>query len=417
MADEATFLNALFATAVEAVSPARCLPARLPVPPPRGRTVVIGFGKAAAAMARVVEDHWPGPLSGVVVTRYGHGDTGTRRIDVIEASHPLPDTQCLVAADAVLAAVAGLSADDLVICLASGGGSALLVRPAAGITLVEKRAVTGALLRSGATISEINTVRKHLSEIKGGRLALACQPARVINLVISDVPGDDPATVACGPTIANKSNPEAARLILARYRITTPESISRHLSSSKAETPPPDHPAFARVVTSVIATAKDALQAAAAMARAAGFDPILLGDDLEGEARAVAAGHAALALQLAAAGRRVAILSGGETSVTVTGPGRGGRNGEYLLALALALDGHAGIHALAADTDGIDGSEDNAGAVIAPDTLARAHALGLDPARMLAANDSYSLFAALGDLVVTGPTRTNVNDFRAILIA
>ncbi len=416
MADEAKFLNGLFAAAVEAVSPAHCLPARLPPPPP-GRTVVVGFGKASAAMARVVEDHWPGPLSGVVVTRYGHGGTGTRQIAVIEASHPLPDMQCLVAADAILAALSGLSEDDLVMCLVSGGGSALLVRPAAGITLAEKRAVTGALLRSGATIAEINTVRKHLSEIKGGRLALACQPARVVNLVISDVPGDDPAVVACGPTIGNNSAPEAARLILARYRITAPESVDRHLSTSEARTPAADHPAFSRVITTVIAGAKDALQAAAEVARAAGFDPILLGDDLEGEARLVAAEHADLARQLALTGRRAVLLSGGETNVTVAGPGRGGRNCEYLLALALALDGHPGIHALAADTDGIDGSEDNAGAIIAPDTLERARLLGLDPANMLIKNDSYSLFAALGDLVVTGPTRTNVNDFRAIMIA
>jgi hydroxypyruvate reductase len=416
MGTEADLLKRLFAAAVDAVAPARCVPPNLP-PPPAGRTIVIGFGKAAAAMARAVEDHWAGPLSGVVVTRYGHGETGTRRIEVIEASHPLPDTQCLVAADAVLAAVAGLSADDLVICLASGGGSSLLVRPAQGITLGEKRAVSAALLRSGATILEINTVRKHLSAIKGGRLALACQPARVVNLVISDVPGDDPAVVACGPTIANGTCPAAALAILARYAIAVPESVARHLASAAAETPPGDHPAFAHVTTRVIATAKAALQAAADVARAAGLDPILLGDDLEGEARLVAAEHAALAREVVRTGRPSVILSGGETSVTVTGAGRGGRNAEYLLALAVALDGHPGIRALAADTDGIDGSEDNAGAVIAPDTLARARALGLDPARMLADNDSYTLFAALGDLVTTGPTRTNVNDFRAILIA
>lgn len=415
MTAETQFLKRLFAAAVDAVTPARCVPPNLP-PPPLGRTVVIGFGKGAAAMARAVEDHWSGPFSGVVVTRYGHGDTGTRRIAVIEASHPLPDTQCLVAADAVLAAVAGLTADDLVICLASGGGSSLLVRPAAGITLDEKRAVTGALLRSGATILEINTVRKHLSEIKGGRLALACRPARVVNLVISDVPGDDASVVACGPTIANHTRSAEARAILAKYRIIVPETIARHLATAAAETPPPDHPGFGRVTTRIIATAKDALAAAAAVAEGAGYETQVLGDAIEGEARQVAIEHAGLARKVAATGQPGIILSGGETSVTVTGPGRGGRNCEYLLALALALDGHSGIHALAADTDGIDGSEDNAGAVIGPDSLIRARALGLDPAAILAENDSYSLFAALGDLVMTGPTRTNVNDFRAILI-
>lgn len=415
MEDRTDLLKSLFAAAVAAVSPARCVPPHLP-PPPRGRTVVIGFGKAAAAMARAVEDHWGGPLSGVVVTRYGHGDTGAKRIEVIEAAHPLPDAQCLAAADSVLAAVAGLTVDDLVICLASGGGSSLLVRPAAAITLAEKRAVSAALLRSGATIAEINTVRKHLSAIKGGRLALACAPARVVNLVISDVPGDDASVVACGPTIASASTPAQARAILSRHAIAVPESVAAHLAGPAAATPAADHPAFARVTTRVIATAAMALDAAAAAATAAGYTPLVLGDDLEGEARLVAADHAALAIRQAAEGAPVAILSGGETSVTVTGGGRGGRNCEYLLALALALDGRSGIHALAADTDGIDGSEDNAGAVIGPDCLARARALGLDPARLLAGNDSYSLFAALGDLVMTGPTRTNVNDFRAILV-
>ena len=415
MTGEADLLKRLFMAAVDAVTPARCVPPSLPPPPP-GRTVVIGFGKAAAAMARAVENHWSGPLSGVVVTRYGHGGMGTRRIDVIEASHPLPDTQCLIAADAVLAAVAGLTTDDLVICLASGGGSSLMVRPAAGISLADKRAVTGALLRSGATIAEINTVRKHLSEIKGGRLALACRPARVVNLVISDVPGDDASVVACGPTIANHTRATDARAILARYAINVPDSVSRHLDGAAAETPPTDHPGFARVSTQVIATAKTALQAATDVVRAAGLTPVVLGDDLEGEARLVAAGHAVLAREIAKTGKPTVILSGGETSVTVTGSGRGGRNCEYLLALAMALDGQPGIHALAADTDGIDGSEDNAGAVIGPDTLARARALGLNPAQLLAGNDSYSLFTALGDLVMTGPTRTNVNDFRAILI-
>jgi hydroxypyruvate reductase len=420
MAGERVFLRGLFDTAVAAVTAETCLPPHLPQPP-AGRTVVVGFGKAAAAMAASVERHWPGPLSGVVVTRDGHGDPGARRIRVIEAGHPLPDDRCLEAAAAVEAAVAGLSADDLVIALASGGGSSLLVHPAPGIALAEKRAISAALLRSGAAIGEINTVRRHLSAIKGGRLALACRPARVVTLVISDVPGDDPSVVAAGPTVPGRTTPAQAGTILADYAIQISDGVARWLADPAAATPGPDDPAFAHVETRVVATAQTALRAAARAAREAGIEALVLGDDLEGEAKVVAGLHASIARELAraraAGGPPRVILSGGETSVTLSGPGgRGGRNAEFLLALALALDGQAGIHALAADTDGIDGTEDNAGARIDATTLARARRLGLDPAARLAAHDSYGLFAALGDLVVTGPTRTNVNDFRAILV-
>jgi len=406
-------LRALFDAAVAAADPARIVPAHLPAPP-AGRTVVVGAGKAAAAMARAVEDHWPGPLSGLVVTRYGHG-VPCRRIGVVEAGHPLPDGAGRDAAARILAMAGALGPDDLLLCLWSGGGSALLVQPAPGIALDDKQALTRQLLRSGAAIGEMNCVRKHLSAIKGGRLAAAAFPARAVALVISDVPGDDPATVASGPTVADPTTVAAARAALDRYRIDVPDAIRRHLAGPDAETPKPGDPRLARSAVRVIATARDALDAAAAAARAARFAPTVLGDDLEGEASELARAHARLAF---AAPRPGVILSGGETTETVgSAGGRGGRNGEYLLALALALDGAAGVHALACDTDGIDGSEDNAGAAIGPDTLARAAAAGLDPAAVLRDHDSYRLFAALGDLVVTGPTHTNVNDFRAILLA
>jgi glycerate 2-kinase len=416
MGEAQVLLRSLFDAAVRAVAAETCLPPFLP-DPPTGRTVVIGFGKAAAAMALAVESRWPGPLSGVVVTRYGHGVDGLDRIKVIEAGHPMPDAAGAQAAGEIRAAVQGLTADDLVLCLVSGGGSALLVDLPAGVSLDEERAVTDALLRSGAPISEINCVRKHISTIKGGRLALACGPARIVNLIVSDVPGDDPADVSSGPTLADPTTSADADAILARYQITPPPGIARFLASPEAETPKPGHPALARVTSHVIATAQTALGAAAEVARRAGYAVRMLGGDLEGEARQVAADHAALALQIAASGQPTVILSGGETSVTVTGHGRGGRNAEYALALAVALNGRAGIHALACDTDGIDGTEDNAGAIIAPDTLARAHKAGLDPQAYLADNNAYELFKALGDLVTTGPTRTNVNDFRAIVMS
>jgi glycerate 2-kinase len=407
-------LRRLFAVAVDSANPLRCLPPHLP-PPPRGRTIVVGAGKAAAAMAQAVERHWKGPVRGLVVTRYGHG-LPCRSIEVIEAAHPVPDDAGESAAQIILGQVKGLTADDLVLCLISGGGSALLALPAKGITLADKRALTEALLKSGADIHEINTVRKHLSRIKGGRLAAAAFPAQVVTLVISDVPGDDPSTIASGPTVADPTTFADARAVLDRYRIDVPPAVKAALSGKGEESPKPGDPRLARATTTIIATAQGALDAAAVTAKAAGYRPVLLGSDLEGEARDVGAAHAALARAYAASGTPLVILSGGETTVTVRGQGRGGRNSEYLLSLALALKGQADIYALAADTDGIDGSEDNAGAVITPDTIARAEAEGIDLEACLRVNDAYAVFHDLGDLVMTGPTRTNVNDFRAILI-
>jgi hydroxypyruvate reductase len=395
-------LRRLFDAALAAVDPLACTPPHLPEPPP-GRTLVIAYGKAAAAMARAVEDHWDGPLSGLAVTRYGHG-LPTRRIEVIEAAHPVPDDAAVGAARRALALAGELGEDDLLLALASGGGSALLTLPAPGLELADKQATTRALLRSGAPIGDINIVRRHLSAIKGGRLALAAAPARVVTLVVSDVPGDDPAQVASGPTLADGSTPEDALAVLARWGIEAPPAVLAHLARPAEPVPLPAEPAR------VIATARQALAAAA---RAARIEPVILGDDLQGEARDLGRAHARLALE---SPRPRVILSGGETTVTVTGQGRGGRNVEYLAGLALGLDGAPGLHAIACDTDGIDGTEDNAGAMIGPDTLARVRALGLDPAALLADNDAYRLFAALGDLVVTGPTRTNVNDFRAVWV-
>jgi glycerate 2-kinase len=415
MTDPRSLLRMLFDTAVAAAAAETCVPAWLPEPP-AGRTVVVGFGKAAAAMALAVETRWAGPLTGVVVTRYGHGVEGASRIRVIEAGHPLPDAEGAMAARAIWAAVEGLTADDLVLCLVSGGGSALLVAPPTGVSLAEERALTTALLRSGAPIGAFNCVRKHVSAIKGGRLALACGPARVVNLIISDVPGDDPSAVSSGPTVADPTTSADALAVLAKYGIVPPPGVARWLADPASETPKPGPPGLARVTSQVIATAQTALDAAAVAARQAGLAVVMLGGDVEGEARVVAAEHAELARRLAERGAPTVILSGGETSVTVTGGGRGGRNSEYLLALALALDGCKGVYALAGDSDGIDGSEDNAGAMIGPDTLARTRALGLDPAASLADNDAYGVFAALGDLVMTGPTRTNVNDIRAIVV-
>jgi glycerate 2-kinase len=411
-------LQDLFQAALSAVTADRRLPGALP-PPPKGRTVVVGAGKAAAAMAKAVEDHWPGPLSGLVVTRYDH-DLPTSRIEVAQASHPVPDAAGRDAAARILAMVQGLTADDLVLCLISGGGSALLALPAPGVSLEDKRAVGRALLKSGADIAEMNCVRKHLSAIKGGRLAAAAHPARVVSLLVSDVPGDDPSVIASGPTVPDPTSVADARAILAKHGITPPPAVAAYLEEGADETPKPDDPRLAGVVTTIVATPQDALEAAAALARARGFAPIILGDAIEGEAREVAKVHAGIARQIARHGQPApapaVILSGGETTVTVRGSGRGGRNVEFLLALAVALDGHPGIHAAAFDTDGIDGTEDNAGAILRPDTLARAAALGLDAKAFLANNDGYSFFKALGDLVVTGPTRTNVNDFRAILV-
>ncbi|MDB5761706.1 MAG: ttuD [Herminiimonas sp.] len=420
IANPRQFLLDLYASAVGAVTAEKCMPAYLPQPSARGRTLVVGAGKGAAAMAKVVEDRWPGEISGLVVTRYGHG-ADCRRIEVVEAAHPVPDDAGRRAAGRMMDMVRGLTEDDLVLCLISGGGSALLALPAEGITLQQKQALNKALLKSGATISEINCVRKHLSAIKGGRLALACAPARVVTLLISDVPGDDPGIIASGPTLPDPGTCEDALAILRKYGLEVPENVLRHLESGAGETPKPVNPFFARNTTHhVIATAQHALEAAAEAARAAGITPYILSDGIEGEARDIGLMHAALAKQVALRGqpfrKPCVLISGGETTVTVRGNGRGGRNAEFLLSLATALDGHPGIHAIACDTDGIDGSEDNAGAVYYPGSMQRAAALSLRPRAMLENNDGYGFFDALGDLVVSGPTRTNVNDFRAILI-
>ena len=402
-------LRAMFAAGVAAAQPALCVPPHLPAPP-QGRTIVIGAGKAAAAMARAVEDHWPGPLSGLVVTRYGHG-VPCDRITVREASHPVPDAAGEAATREMWTLCADLTADDLVICLISGGGSALLVDPAPGITLAQKQAVNAALLASGADIGQMNTVRRHLSGIKGGRLAAHCHPARVVTLAISDVPGDDPAVIASGPTVGDATTCADAAAILARYGIPAPPL---------SESVKPDDPRLAGATFTLISSPLIALQAAAEVARAQGLPCHILGDALEGESRDVARTLGAIATSVAVHGLPFAapcvLLSGGETTVTVRGRGRGGRNVEFLAALAVALNGHPRIHALAGDTDGIDGIEEVAGAVISPDTLARARARGLDPRAELDANNAHALFEALGDQVVTGPTLTNVNDLRAILI-
>jgi glycerate 2-kinase len=414
-------LRAMFAAAVEAAAAGSCVPPHLP-PPPAGRTVVVGAGKAAAAMAQAVEAHWPraAPLSGLVITRYGHGVGPLSRIEVVEASHPVPDAAGEQAAARILGIVQGLTPDDLVLCLISGGGSSLLALPAPGVTLADKQAVNRALLRSGADIHEMNCVRKHLSAIKGGRLAAAAAPARLVTLVISDVPGDDPSVIASGPTVPDATTLGDARAVFARYGIVPPAAVQAHLQDPASETPKPGDARFRHTETHVIASPQASLEAAAAVARAAGILPMILGDAIEGEATDVArvmagiAKHCALHRQPAPP--PCVLISGGETTVTVRGQGRGGRNAEFLLGLAVALDGHPGIAAIACDTDGIDGTEDNAGALLSPDSLARARALGLEPRDRLADNDGHGVFAALGDLVVTGPTLTNVNDFRAILI-
>ncbi|SOY40983.1 glycerate kinase type-2 family protein [Cupriavidus taiwanensis] len=417
-AEPRALLRELFDTAVASVSASHCLPPHLPTPP-RGRTVVIGAGKAAAAMAQAVEANWQGELSGLVVTRYGHG-ADCRRIEVVEAAHPVPDEAGARAAQRMVELVQGLTADDLVLCLISGGGSALLAAPAPGLTLADKQAVNKALLKSGASIGEMNCVRKHLSALKGGRLALHCAPARVETLLISDIPGDDPTLIASGPTLPDATTCADALAVIAKYGIDVPANVRAHLESGAGETPKPGDARFNGHRSVTLATAQQALEAAAARARELGLEAHILSDCIEGEAREVAEVHAAIARQVAQRGQPFSkpcvILSGGETTVTVRGKGRGGRNAEFLLALAVALDGLPGVHAIAGDTDGIDGSEDNAGAVLSPDTLTRAGARGLHARAHLENNDGYGFFAALDDLIVTGPTRTNVNDFRAILI-
>ncbi len=411
-------LLSVFQAALAAADPALCVPPHLPAAP-KGRTVVVGAGKASAAMAKAVEDHWQGALSGLVITRYGHA-APCSRIEIVEAAHPVPDEAGRQAAARILDMVQGLSADDLVLCLISGGGSALLSLPAPGLSLEDKQAVNRALLKCGATISEMNCLRKHLSAIKGGRLAAAAAPARTVSLLISDVPGDDPSIIASGPTVPDPSSAADALAVLEKYAIEAPEAVATHLRGGRDETPKPGDPRLAGAEAVLIASPQESLEAAARAAREAGVTPYILGDRIEGEARQVAEMHADIARQAAARGEPVAppalILSGGETTVTVRGKGRGGRNAEFLLALTVALDGAPGIHAIACDTDGIDGTEDNAGALTGPESLARAAGLGLDARARLAENDGYGFFEALGDLVKTGPTLTNVNDFRAILV-
>ena len=411
-------LKAMFQAAVDAAAPSLCVPAHLPRRP-KGRTIVIGGGKASGAMARAVEDHWEGPLEGLVVTRYGH-KLPTTRIEVVEARHPVPDAAGREAAARILKLVQGLTPDDLVLCLISGGGSALLALPAEGLTLEDKQAVNKALLKSGATIGEMNAVRKHLSSIKGGRLAVAAAPARVVALMISDVPGDDPSVIASGPTVADPTSSEDALAIIDKYGIPVPPGIIERLRTKAGETPKPGDVRLAKVENIMIATPQMSLEAAAAVARAAGVTPVILGNAIEGEARDVGLVHAGIARQCADYAQPAAppcvLLSGGETTVTLTGKGKGGRNTEFLLALGLALDGDPRVFALAADTDGVDGSEDNAGALLYPDTLARAASKGVNAKALLADNDPWTFFEAIGDLLVTGPTLTNVNDFRAVLI-
>jgi hydroxypyruvate reductase len=408
----------MFDAAIAAALPDKTLPAYLPKPP-KGRTLVVGCGKAAASMAKAVEDHWPGELSGMVVTRYGY-HVPTKRIEVVEAAHPVPDEAGRKAAERMLKMVQGLSAEDLVLFLVSGGGSALLPLPAPGLTLADKQAINKALLKSGANITEMNCVRKHLSAVKGGRLAAACAPAKVITLAISDIPGDDPAVIASGPTVADATTFADAVAILEKYGITEPKAVVDHLRAAKEETPKPGDPRLAKNELHMVAAPQMSLEAAAQIARKAGVTPVILGDAIEGEAREVAMVHAGIARQVKRHGQPAktpcVLLSGGETTVTVRGKGRGGRNAEFLLALAVALASESGIHALAGDTDGVDGTEDNAGAVLTPDSLAKAAGRNLDAKKMLADNDGYSFFSGIGDLVITGPTLTNVNDFRAILI-
>ena len=408
----------MFDAAVAAAQPALCVARHLP-PAPKGRMIVIGAGKASAAMARAVEDQWQGPLSGLVVTRYGYA-VPCNRIEIVEAAHPVPDAAGEGAARRMLQLVQGLSADDLVLCLISGGGSSLLPLALPGLTLADEQALARALLASGASIGEMNCVRRHLSAIKGGRLAAACRPARVLNLLLSDVPGDDPIDIASGPTVADPTTCADALAILRRYAIDVPPRALDLLESAEGESLKPGDPRLPSIDTRFIATPQMALEAAAAVAREAGLTPYILGDAIEGEARDVAKTMAGIARQVARRGQPFeppcVLLSGGETTVTVRGRGRGGRNVEFLLALAIALDGAPGIHALAGDTDGVDGQEEIAGALLAPDTLARAWAKGLRPRDRLDDNDGHGFFAALDDSVVTGPTLTNVNDFRAIVI-
>jgi hydroxypyruvate reductase len=406
-------LRRMFQAAIDAAQPALCVPRHLPQPP-LGRLVVIGAGKASAAMARAVEDNWRGELSGLVVTRYGYS-VPCRRIEIVEAAHPVPDAAGLAAAERILKLVQNLHPEDLVLCLISGGASALLVLP-----LQDKQAVNRALLTSGATIREMNCVRRHLSAVKGGRLGAACHPAKLITLLISDVPGDDPVDIGSGPTVADPSTCADALAILKRYAIEVPPNVRGLLESGRGESPKPGDPQLACSEIRMIATPQMALEAAANVARQAGVAPLILGDSIEGEARDVGKVMAGIARQVGTHGQPCAapcvLLSGGETTVTVHGEGRGGRNVEFLLALGIALDGQEGVFAIAGDTDGVDGTEEVAGAYLAPDSLTRALDKGINARSSLANNDGHGFFESIGDAVVTGPTLTNVNDFRAILV-
>lgn len=417
-------LRCLFDAAIASAQPSLCLPPHLPHPDELqgGRLVVIGAGKASAAMAQAVEQHWagdPAQLSGLVVTRYGYA-VPCQRITIVEAAHPVPDAAGLAAAERMLQTVQDLAPNDLVLCLISGGGSSLLPLPLPGLTLEHKQVVNRALLASGATIGEMNCVRRHLSAIKGGRLAAACHPARVLTLLLSDVPGDRPPDIASGPTVADETTCADALAIVPRYGIALPAAVREVLESGRGESVKPGDPRLAGCETRIVAAPQRALEAAAALARAHGLPAHILGDSLEGEARDVGKVLAGIALQVAERSQPFSppcvLLSGGETTVTVRGSGRGGRNVECLLSFTAATGGHPRLHALMGDTDGVDGQEETAGALMGPNTLARAWDLGLRPLEHLADNDGHGFFGALGDAVVTGPTLTNVNDFRAILI-
>ncbi|HLS41964.1 MAG TPA: glycerate kinase [Paenalcaligenes sp.] len=411
-------LEDMFNAAIKAAQPERCIPPFLPKPP-KGRTIVIGAGKASAEMARVLEANWDGPLEGTVVTRYGHS-VPCEHITIIEAAHPVPDDAGLQASKTLLKTVGGLSEDDLVICLISGGGSSLLPLPGEGVTLEDKQNISRALLKSGANITEMNCVRRHLSGIKGGRLAAACHPAKVVNLLISDVPGDNPMDIASGPTVGDPTTCADALDIIRRYNIDIPAGARELLESGKGETIKPDDARLANVTTHLIATPQLALLAAAEVAEKAGVAPVLMGDSIEGEARDVGKVMAGIALSVRAHGQPVkapcVLLSGGETTVTVRGEGRGGRNVEFLLSVAVSLNGADNVYGIAGDTDGVDGQEEIAGAICTPDTLRRAWDKKIHPRDSLDNNDGHSFFEALGDSVITGPTLTNVNDFRALLI-
>lgn len=419
MATPEALLRGMFDAAVAAAQPDLCVPPFLPPMPERGRLVVIGAGKASAAMARAAEQHYGQPLEGLVVTRYGHA-VPCEGVEIVEAAHPVPDATGHAAARRMLGLAAGLTAQDTVLCLISGGGSALLPLPLDGLTLDDKQAISRDLLKCGATINEMNCVRRHLSAIKGGRLAAALHPAKVINLLISDVPGDDPANIASGPTVGDPTTCADAMEIMGRYGLVLPENLRSVLACAAAESVKPDDPRLSGVETHLVATPQKSLEAAAGLARTMGYGVHILGDSIEGEARDVAKVMAGIARQVTKHGQPFArpcvLLSGGETTVTVRGNGRGGRNVEFLLSLAIELDRMDGVYAVAGDTDGVDGAEDIAGAIVHPKTLVKAHELGISPRESLTSNDGHGFFEALGDQVATGPTLTNVNDFRAILI-